>query len=153
MKIEVFQTSEGWRADPVQLSGSPPNGIGAHALEAVDDLTCKLLQLNKESGHLRQMRECGWPQVEIAIARMGKEAAEDSGTKSSLDEQVGGNHYKDMAIQPVEYIHKNGLGFCEGNVVKYISRWRQKGGVEDLKKARHFIDLIIEMESQCSKIP
>lgn len=60
--------------------------------------------------------------------------------------QVGGGHYKDMAIQPVEYIHRNGIGFCEGCVIKYVSRWRAKGGLEDLKKARHFIDLLIEME-------
>jgi hypothetical protein len=52
-----------------------------------------------------------------------------------------------MAIQPVEYIHRNGLGFIEGCVVKYVSRWRVKGGVEDLRKARHFIDLLIELEA------
>ncbi len=66
--------------------------------------------------------------------------------ESALGVQVGGGHYKDMVIQPIEYIHKNGLGFCEGSVVKYVSRWRAKGGVEDLKKARHFLDLLIEME-------
>lgn len=60
--------------------------------------------------------------------------------------QVGGTHYKNMAIQPFEYIHKNGIGFAEGNVIKYVSRWRAKGGIEDLKKARHFIDLLIEAE-------
>lgn len=51
-------------------------------------------------------------------------------------------HY-DFAIQPVEYITKNGLGFCEGNVVKYISRWKQKNGREDLLKARHYIDILL----------
>lgn len=61
--------------------------------------------------------------------------------------QVGGNHYAKLQIQPVEYIHKNGLGFCEGNVVKYVTRWKDKGGVEDLKKARHFLDLLIEFEN------
>lgn len=66
---------------------------------------------------------------------------------AAISEQVGGSHYKDMAIQPVEYIHRNGLGFIEGCVVKYVTRWRAKGGVEDLKKARHFLDLLIEMES------
>jgi hypothetical protein len=67
--------------------------------------------------------------------------------RRALDRQVGGGHYKGMAIQPVEYIHRNGLGFAEGCVVKYVSRWRAKGGVEDLKKARHFLDLLIEMET------
>jgi hypothetical protein len=66
---------------------------------------------------------------------------------NALDVQTGGSHYKDLKIQPVEYIHANDLGFCEGSVVKYITRWRAKNGIEDLKKARHFIDLLIELES------
>lgn len=65
---------------------------------------------------------------------------------AAVNTQVGGSHYKDMAIQPVEYIHRNGIGFVEGAVIKYVSRWRKKNGVEDLKKARHMIDLLIEME-------
>lgn len=67
--------------------------------------------------------------------------------KPSLEKQVGGSHYRDMKIQPVEYIHANGIGFVEGSVIKYVSRWRSKNGVEDLKKARHFLDLLIELES------
>lgn len=67
---------------------------------------------------------------------------------SALDTQEGGSHYKDKAIQPVEYIHANGLGFCEGNVVKYVTRWRDKNGLADLKKAKHYIDLLIELESR-----
>ena len=66
---------------------------------------------------------------------------------SALDKQVGGSHYKDMAIQPIEYIHKNGLGFCEGNVVKYITRWKTKNGIEDLKKVIHYAELLIQMEN------
>lgn len=64
----------------------------------------------------------------------------------ATQEQIGGSHYKDMPIQPVEFIHKNGIPYIEGSVIKYVSRWRKKGGVEDLKKARHFLDLLIEME-------
>jgi hypothetical protein len=63
-----------------------------------------------------------------------------------LDIQIGGGHYKTMAIQPVEYITKNNLGYCEANVVKYISRWRDKGGKKDLEKAKHYIDLLIQLE-------
>ncbi len=66
---------------------------------------------------------------------------------SALDTQEGGSHYKDKAIQPVQYIHANGLGFCEGNVVKYVTRWRDKNGLADLRKAKHYIDLLIELES------
>ncbi len=67
---------------------------------------------------------------------------------SARDVQVGGTHYKDMPIQPVEFIHRNGIGFCEGAAIKYLARWRAKGGLQDLRKARHFIDLLIEMEEQ-----
>ncbi len=66
---------------------------------------------------------------------------------SALSDQIGGSHYKDMAIQPVEYIHRNHIGFVEGCVIKYVSRWRQKGGIQDLKKARHFLDMLIEIET------
>ena len=62
----------------------------------------------------------------------------------ALDRQVGGGHYKDMPLQPIEYIMKNNLGFCEGNVVKYITRYSSKGGVEDLRKVIHYTELLIE---------
>ena len=67
---------------------------------------------------------------------------------TALDTQVGGSHYKDMRIQPVEYIHANGIPFIEGAVIKYVSRWRAKGGIEDVKKARHFLDLLIQLEER-----
>jgi hypothetical protein len=67
---------------------------------------------------------------------------------SALENQVNGDHYKSQAIQPVEFIHANGLGFCEGNVVKYVTRWRAKGGVADLEKAKHYLELLIELESR-----
>jgi hypothetical protein len=70
------------------------------------------------------------------------------GGMSALEKQVGGSHYRDMVIQPVEYILANGLGFIEGCVVKYVSRHKSKGGVEDLRKARHFLDLLIEHETR-----
>lgn len=66
---------------------------------------------------------------------------------SAFDQQYGGNHYKDMMIQPLEYALANNLGICEHAVVKYISRWRAKGGVEDLRKAKHYIDILIERET------
>ena len=49
-----------------------------------------------------------------------------------------------MVIQPIDFIVKNGLSYLEGNVVKYVSRWRKKGGIEDLRKAKHYIELLIE---------
>ena len=65
---------------------------------------------------------------------------------SALNTQVGGSHYKGLKIQPVEYIHANGLPFIEGNIVKYITRWKSKNGIEDLKKVKHYVELLIELE-------
>lgn len=65
---------------------------------------------------------------------------------SAKDTQVGGDHYRDMPIQPAEFIHKNGLGFIAGCVVKYVCRYQSKNGRQDLEKARHYLDLLIEME-------
>lgn len=66
----------------------------------------------------------------------------------ALTKQVGGNHYKDMVIQPVEYIVANNIPYLEGNVIKYVSRWRFKGGLEDLKKAQHHVELLIQLEQE-----
>lgn len=57
--------------------------------------------------------------------------------------QEGGNHYKLMKIQPAEYAIENNIGFAEGCIIKYVSRWKNKNGIEDLKKAKHFLDLLI----------
>ena len=65
---------------------------------------------------------------------------------SAKDVQVGGSHYADKAIQPIDYIMQNNLNFCEGSIVKYITRWREKGGVEDLRKVKHYCELLIELE-------
>lgn len=65
---------------------------------------------------------------------------------SALEVQHGGGHYINKAIQPIVYIHANNLGFCEGNVVKYITRHKDKNGKADLEKAKHYIDLLIELE-------
>jgi UDP-3-O-acyl-N-acetylglucosamine deacetylase len=69
---------------------------------------------------------------------------------SALDKQVSGDHYKDLKIQPIEYIHANGIPFAEGSVIKYVSRWRAKGGIKDLEKAKHFLELLIELEVQAA---
>ena len=62
----------------------------------------------------------------------------------SFKKQVGGNHYKNYKIQPVEFIIKNNIGFVEGNIIKYILRFKEQGGVSDLEKAKHYIELLIE---------
>ena len=65
---------------------------------------------------------------------------------SALDTQVGGSHYKDMAIQPMEYSMANQLDACQHTAIKYITRFREKGGIQDLEKAKHVIDMLIEFE-------
>ncbi len=66
--------------------------------------------------------------------------------KSALETQIGGSHYKSQVIQPVEYIHANNIGYFEGNVIKYVTRWKNKNGVQDLEKAKHYLELLIELE-------
>ena len=66
----------------------------------------------------------------------------------ALMKQVGGSHYKDKAIQPIEYIHANNLGFCAGNVIKYVTRYKDKNGLQDLEKAKHYLEMLIELESK-----
>lgn len=62
------------------------------------------------------------------------------------EKQEGGNHYKRYSIQPTEFIHRNGLNFIQGNVIKYLMRYKEKNGLQDLEKAKHYIDLLIEFE-------
>ena len=64
---------------------------------------------------------------------------------SAFDTEVGGEHYQ-LTIPPVEYIHANELGFIEGNVVKYVTRHRRKNGREDIEKAIHYLELLLELE-------
>jgi hypothetical protein len=62
----------------------------------------------------------------------------------ALKKQIGGNHYKKYKIQPIEFILKNNIGFCEANIIKYVLRFKEKGGVQDLEKAKHYIELLID---------
>lgn len=63
---------------------------------------------------------------------------------TALDVQIGGSHYKAMAIQPIEFTLSNNLGYCEGNVIKYVCRYKDKGGIEDINKAIHYLELLKE---------
>jgi hypothetical protein len=69
-----------------------------------------------------------------------------SETMNANSKQEGGSHYKNQAIQAWDYIAVNNIGYFEGNIIKYVSRWRKKGGLEDLRKARHYLDKLIELE-------
>lgn len=65
---------------------------------------------------------------------------------AALDTQVGGSHYKDYPIQPVEFISKNGIPYMEGSVIKYVCRHRQKNGRQDIEKAIHYLQLILQLQ-------
>lgn len=67
---------------------------------------------------------------------------------SEFMKQVAGDHYKTLPIQPLEFIARNNLSFFQGNVIKYVIRYKHKNGVEDLKKAEHYIKMMIEMEEK-----
>lgn len=65
---------------------------------------------------------------------------------TAWEKQVGGGHYKDFQIQPAEFIQANEIRWLEGNVIKYVCRHRQKNGRQDLEKARHYLEMLMERE-------
>ena len=69
----------------------------------------------------------------------------------ALETQIGGNHYKDMALQPLEFIMANNLPYCEANCIKYLCRYKSKNGLQDLLKAKHYLDILIEHEQRTDK--
>lgn len=71
---------------------------------------------------------------------------------SAVEGQVGGDHYTRMKIQPITYVLENDIPFPEGNIIKYVSRWRNKGGVEDLKKAKHMLQVLIDYEESKARV-
>lgn len=64
------------------------------------------------------------------------------------DKQIGGSHYKNMKIQPVEFIVQNNIGYIEGNIIKYVCRYKNKNGIQDLEKAKHYLEILIEYEKE-----
>ena len=115
--------------------------------KAVDVDPC--LSLLKTSGITGQksLRNQNRRKKRMIYAQMAK-PTDPMPTETPLQKQPGGTHYKNMAIQPAEYAEKNGLSLLEGNVVKYITRWKLKGQpLSDLEKAKHCIDLLIEIHN------
>jgi hypothetical protein len=70
-----------------------------------------------------------------------------STSNSALKKQVEGDHYKKYTIQPIEFITKNNIPFIEGNIIKYICRWKDKGGSKDLDKVIHYVELLKELKT------
>lgn len=69
----------------------------------------------------------------------------------TLETQIAGNHYKDMNIQPLEFIMANNMPYCERNIIKYVCRYKSKNGLQDLLKAKHYLDILIEHEQRRTK--
>jgi len=102
-----------------------------------------------EEDYDRVPREDRWnddPLVWRITQQGGPKAPSTADLTRPLSEQIGGDHYRQGSIQPIEYIHANDMDFFSGNVVKYITRWKYKNGLEDLNKAKHYIELLIEQE-------
>ena len=109
-----------------------------------------MLDKKSEESWTNPEEDRGWSRESHEQYMVRRSAEEDlinkerfSKTKAT-DNQVGGDHYKDCVIQPVEYIIKNKLDFLEGNVVKYITRHRTKGQEEDIRKVIHYCELILQ---------
>lgn len=92
-------------------------------------------------------RVIGTNQIQDLVTR----SEEKQNPVNPLAVQVAGDHYKKLKIQPIEFIHANGIPFAEGSVIKYVTRWRDKGGIKDLEKARHFLDLLIDLERKAKE--
>lgn len=85
--------------------------------------------------------------VIVHVTKAQEEMAAEAATKSRcLDSQVGGTHYKEMAIQPIEFILANKLPYCEANIVKYACRHKRKNGAEDIRKVIQYAMFILEHE-------
>ena len=104
-----------------------------------------LLVLNPTTNTRKKFPEA-WLSKTLNIER-GEVVKTAVGTGSDpLSYQVGGNHYNSMAIQPITFITKNNIPYCEANVIKYVCRHANKNGLEDLLKARQYLDMLIAAE-------
>lgn len=117
--------------------------VGEEA-KAADWFDQRVAELDKHTIAAETLEALGW----TWDGQCWTESAVQTNSESALATQVGGDHYKSLPIQPVEYCHRNGLGFCESSVVKYVSRWKAKNGIKDLEKAKHFIELLIQLETE-----
>ena len=86
------------------------------------------------------------PVDDIHEAGLNAVAPEDWDAVRAVDRQVGGDHYKDFKIEPIEFILANEIGYCEGNIIKYICRHAAKGGIQDIDKVIHYCELLKELK-------
>lgn len=135
------QNPEGWVGYITNLnSGTGAFDFYAQAEEGSEEFAFDAHELELLSGGKVVIRQEG------VLHNVEIKGTLDSEYKSALDKQVSGNHYKDCGIQPIEYIHANNLSYLEGNVIKYTTRHSKKNGKQDILKAIHYLELILEME-------
>jgi hypothetical protein len=161
--LEDGRVTDRWVTDSEDFWKDPPHAgdskVRSHEVDCDYPLApCKCFEItNKKKEELVQAymtdesyRDDKWPYPEQSLKnkQMTESYMKDAlrSKENPLDVQVGGGHYKALEIQPVQYIHANKIPFIEGNIIKYITRWRDKGGKADLEKCKHFIDLLIELE-------
>ena len=135
LRTIIKENPELTNAEIAILTGEPANlvSVARVSLRKRKPRTVKVVQEKKTT------------QTVDAVATPEEEEAFQAMTANAM--QVGGNHYKGKAIQPWDYIASNNLGYLEGNIVKYVSRWQSKGGIEDLKKAMHYLTKLIEVNA------
>lgn len=93
--------------------------------------------------------KCGWSYDSYLLECpkcMSKSTELGDMIKNALEKQEGGDHYKKYKIQPTEYCQSNKIPWCESNVIKYVTRHRDKNGIEDLRKAKHYIELLAQLD-------
>lgn len=138
-------------SDKTQLEGN----MGSRPVPSLDDFVDE--EEEAESNLSEEEAEREYFEEQVAFFFDGEVSFPGSDTtdaffssdeeESALDVQEGeGDHYNRWSIQPITFIHENGLGFIRGNVIKYIMRYDEKNGREDLEKVKHYIDLLIELE-------
>ena len=144
------------KKDPTSLSGkiraaivsNPklPNRHIAKDLGTTSSFVANVRAKTRQTANLKTMDVVTIHVIpKMAIDMVATEEEEEAFTALANAQQVGGSHYKSKAIQPWDYIASNQLGYLEGNVVKYVSRWKDKGGLEDLEKAQHYLTKLIEV--------
>lgn len=122
----------------------------------VEQIIDVCLHRNEKSRYLQNKIICELKKMNnfhaVPTVEQQKEATKEMNMRIKaskvLESQIGGEHYKNLPIQPMDYIYENGLGFAEGAIIKYVSRYKAKNGLEDLKKAKHFLDYLIEKEEE-----
>lgn len=140
MKVRAIETSD-------------PNGITRGKIYEVSDSDYDTVVIINDEGIDKCLYKYHFEEVEDEVNYVDPTPVQSSipercelKTYNPLNIQVGGNYYKKLKIQPMEYAHANKLDFFQGSVLKYITRFRDKNGKQDLEKAKHFIDLLIKLE-------